>query len=339
MHIMFEQIRTGLIAIVLASGIAAAPALAQSQTGPVVTHTRPLPSFLSRIQPHEAVLGANAGTEIEYDLSARAALEDHQRLTTALSALAPQRPGTVDSYVVSIALDSDPVFGREAREAARVLGRRYDAEGRTIILAAPDGNGDDSLARGSLTSLSIALARVAEVMDPAEDVLILFATSHGLPTGIVYYYGDQGYGSMSPLRLSNLLGELRITNRLLIMNSCFSGTFLRSLATPTSVVISAAAADRASFGCTPSNDWSYYGDAFINRALRRPQSLSDAFNQARTKIAQWEGDIGITPSEPQIAVGSLASSWLGALEGRMPQTATSPVGRPAPEDARAASRR
>ncbi len=339
MHIMFEQIRTILIPIALALGIFAAPSSAQSQSAPVVTHTRPLPSFLSRVQPHEAVLGANAGTEIEYDLTARAALEDHQRLTTALSGLAPQRPGTVDSYVVSIALDSDPVFGREAREAARVLGRRYDAEGRTIVLAAPDGNGDDSLPRGSLTSLSIALARVAEVMDPAEDVLVLFATSHGLPTGIVYYYGDQGYGSMSPLRLSNLLGELRITNRLLIMNSCFSGTFLRSLSSPTSVVISAAAADRTSFGCTPSNDWTYFGDAFINRALRRPQPLNDAFNQARTKIGQWEGDIGITPSEPQISIGMQTAGWLGALEGRMPQSATAPVGRPAPEGTQAASRR
>ncbi|MGP1283788.1 MAG: C13 family peptidase [Parasphingopyxis sp.] len=316
-----------------------APAFAQSGTDGVVSHTRPLPSFLSRVQPHEAVLGANAGTEIEYDIGARAALDDHLRLSRALDGIAANRPGTVDAYVLSIALDSDPVFGREAREAARVLARRYDAEGRTIVLGAPDGNGDDSLPRGSFTSLSVALARIAEVMDPAEDVLILYATSHGLPAGIVYYYGDQGYGTMSGLRLSTLLGELRIANRLVIVNACFSGTFVPALSSPTSVVVAAAAPDRTSFGCAATNDWTYFGDAFVNRALRRPQPLADAFQQAQVKIAQWEGEIGMTSSEPQIWVGTQAGMWLDALENRMPQIATRPVGRPANGDVPARPRR
>lgn len=52
-----------------------------------------------------------------------------ERLSAAIAGLKPQRPGVVDAYVVSVGLDSDPVFGREAAEAARVLARRYDAEG------------------------------------------------------------------------------------------------------------------------------------------------------------------------------------------------------------------
>ena len=171
-----------------AAAVLFVPQFAGAQSGETgaVNHTRPLPSFLSRLQPHEVVLGANAGTEIEYDFGARDALDDHLRLSRALETLAPQRPGTVDAYVISVALDSDPIFGREAREAANVLARRYGAEGRTVTLAAADGNGDDSLPRGSFTALSIVLARIAEVMDPEEDVLVLYATSHGLPAGIVY---------------------------------------------------------------------------------------------------------------------------------------------------------
>jgi hypothetical protein len=333
-HPMIVRIALLLVVAMVVFLFTPQAASAQSGANDAVSHTRPLPSFLSRIQSHEVVLGANAGTQIEYDIGARAALADHLRLSGALEALAPQRPGTVDAYVLSIALDSDPVFGREAREAASVLAWRYDADGRTITLAAADGNGDDSLPRGSFTALSIALARIAEIMDPAEDVLILYATSHGLPAGIVYYYGDQGYGTMSPLRLSTLMGELRITNRLLIVNACFSGTFVRGLSSPTSVVVTASAADRTSFGCAVTNDWTYFGDAFINRSLRRPQSLNQAFAQAQTKIAQWEADIGITPSEPQIGIGSQASGWLNALEGRMPQSSTLPVGRPATGETR-----
>ncbi|WP_299324367.1 C13 family peptidase [Parasphingopyxis sp.] len=330
--------KLALFAVTAAIAWVAPPVSAQSDTDPAVSHTRPLPSFLSRVQPHEAVLGANAGTEFAYDIDPDDALADHRRLTDALAALAPQRPGTVDAYVLSIALDSDPVFGREAREAARVLARRYGADYRVITLAAPDGNGDASLPHGSLTALSITLARIAELMDPAEDVLIFYATSHGLPEGIVYYYGDQGYGTMSPLRLSTIMGQLRIANRLIIMNACFSGNFVRGLSSPTSVVVSAAAADRTSFGCTPTNDWTYFGDAFINRSLRRSQPLADAFEQARIKITQWESDIGMTPSEPQIAIGRQSGTWLDVLEGQMPQSATAPVGRPANADARPARR-
>src|SRR5690606_3024205 len=109
----------------------------------------------------------------------------------------PQRRGTVDAYVVAIALDSDPVFAREAREAGRVLSRRYDAAGRTITLAGPDGR-SGGLPKGSITSLTLALARIAELMDPNEDVLVLYSTSHGAPVGLAYHEGDTGYGILSP---------------------------------------------------------------------------------------------------------------------------------------------
>ena len=89
---------------------------------------------------------------------------DEQQVIRALAALAPQRPGTVDAYVLTIALDSDPVFAREAREAARVLAARYGAGGRTLTLAGPDGNRDDA-PHGSISGLRLALAHLGNVMD------------------------------------------------------------------------------------------------------------------------------------------------------------------------------
>ncbi|MFX5602815.1 hypothetical protein ABTD90_19915, partial [Acinetobacter baumannii] len=87
-----------------------------------------------------------------------------------------------------------------AREAARVLARRYDAAGHTIVLAGSDGTRDSDLPMGSPDNLSAALARVAELMDHDEDVLVLYTTSHGAPLGIVYNDADQGYGVISPNR-------------------------------------------------------------------------------------------------------------------------------------------
>ena len=75
--------------------------------------------------------------------------------------------------------DSDPVFAREARESGRVLARRYDAEGRTLVLAGPDGRGGATLPVGSISALTLALARVAEVMDRDQDALVLKAQPAG----------------------------------------------------------------------------------------------------------------------------------------------------------------
>jgi hypothetical protein len=95
------------------------------------------------------------------------------------------------------------------------------------------------------------------------------------------------------------------------------------------VIVTAAAADRTSFGCAAENDWTYFGDAFINRALRKPQPLTSAFAEAKSLVSSWEAQGGGQPSQPQLSVGANVSRWLDPLEKRMPKAATQPVGRPA----------
>lgn len=310
------------------AALALAP-VAQAQT---IEHTRPPPPFVGRMQPYEAVQGANSGMQIEVDRSALDELADHRRLSEALAGLEPQRPGVVDAYVLAIALDSDAVFGREVREAHSVLARRFDAEGRSIVLGSPDGDGSPALARGTPASLSIALARIAETMDREEDVLVLFTTSHGTPQGLFYHYGDQGFGGISPSRLATVLAEVGIRNRLIVVNACFSGIFVAGLANDDSAIISASSPGRTSFGCNPGNDWTFFGDAFVNRAMRVPQPLGAAFEQARDLVGEWEAERGLPASSPKFTIGRRALAWLRALEARMPRQATRPVGRPATEE-------
>ena len=312
--------RWGFAGFVICGLVLAAPAVAQ------VMHTRPSPLF-SGLPPVEAL--ANAGAQLEGDRPVGWALAEHRRMDRALAALQPQRKGVVDAYVVSLALDSDPVFGREAREAGRVLGRRYDAAGRTVVLAAPDGGGDDAHPRGSPEAFAAVLARIAELMDPAEDVLVVYTTSHGAPFGIVYSDGDSGSGVISPYWLWTTLGELKIRNRLLILSACFSGGFVPLLSSETSAIVTAAAADRTSFGCVSENDWTFFGDAMINHALRKGQPLAAAAAQASAMVGGWERQGGMIPSNPQVSIGTGVGRWLAPLEARMPKAETAPVGRPA----------
>jgi hypothetical protein len=255
-------------------------------------------------------------------------LEQRRRLAAALAQLQPQRSGTIDAYVVSIALDSDPVFAREAREAGRVLATRYDAVGRVLTLAGPDGERDD-LPRGSIDSLLVSIAHVAEVMDPEEDVLVLYTTSHGNQLGLAYHYGDTGYGVLSPARLAAALAEVGIERRILIISACYSGVFVAPLAGEHSAILTAAAAERSSFGCDPENDWTFFGDALINRAMRQPVPLAEVARTTSRTIAEWETQKRLLASLPQSAIGFGVNAWLPQLEARMPQVAGAPVGRPA----------
>jgi hypothetical protein len=299
---------------------------ASAQTYQPVRHNLPAPVFAGG--EAETQIQADMGIDVERDRPARWRLAEHRRLDAALAAVRPQRPGTVEAFVVVAALDSDPVFGREARETAKVLTRRYDAAGHAILLAGSDGTRDSDLPMGSPANLDLALARVAEVMDPAEDILILYTTSHGAPFGIYYNDGDQGYGAVSPTRLWNQLSTLGIRNRLILISACYSGVFVPMLSSDTTAIVTAAAADRPSFGCQADNDWTFFGDALVNIALRKPQPLAAAAQEAQTLIAGWEKQVELDPSTPQVAVGAGARRWLAALERALP-AATPRTGRAA----------
>ncbi|MEO6361036.1 MAG: C13 family peptidase, partial [Sphingomicrobium sp.] len=177
--------------------------------------------------------------------SAEEAASAQRRLDAALASFAPQRPGVVDAYVIAVSLNGDPVFGREAREAGKVLSRRFDAVGRTVVLAQDEGSSRAD-ATGSPVNLAHALIRVAQVMDRNEDVLVLYSTSHGARgSGLVYQAaGGEAVNALVPPRnLSKLFKQLGIKNRLVIIQACYSGQFIPALKSDSSIVLTAASAD------------------------------------------------------------------------------------------------
>lgn len=329
MPAMAKRTLTGFGSLTLVLAAAFAPGVA-AQTDPNVPpeHTAPFPNLGTGENRDELIESYELAPQLKRGEPARVLLEQRRRLTAALGNLEAQRRGTVDAYVVSIALDSDPVFAREAREAGRVLGQRYDATARTLTLAGPDGTRDD-LPRGSIESLLVSIAHIAELMDPGEDVLVLYTTSHGNQLGLAYHYGDTGYGVLSPTRLAGALEEVGIERRILIISACYSGVFVPALASADTAILTAAASERNSFGCEPENDWTFYGDALINRAMRQPQPLAAVAREANRMIAGWETSRRLLASLPQSAIGARVNEWLPALEARMPQVASAPVGRPA----------
>lgn len=253
------------------------------------------------------------------------------RIAAALGKLKPQRPGVIDAFVIVAALDADPVFGREAREAGRVLASRFDAGGRTIVLAEDEGEARADAA-GTPSNLALALARATTLMDGKEDVLVLYTTSHGTPrAGLNYKHPVHGDGVIAPDQLAAMLASQEPKNRLIILQACFSGQFIPALTSPRTVVATAASSMHSSFGCSADNDWTFFGHALINQAMRKADTFARQFRRAVVTIIGWEQKLGIQPSSPQIVIGKDTSAWLVALDSRAGAVPTTPVGRPPSE--------
>ena len=244
-------------------------------------------------------------------------------LEDAVAQLAPQRPGVADVYFVGAAgYASEDVFLNEVGLAAEVAGERLDAADRSLTLA-NNPRTVRSLPIASATALARTLREVGTRMDREEDFLFLFLTTHGSANHrLAMEFWPLQLAPVSPEALRAMLDEAGIRWRIVVVSACFSGGFVAPLADARTVVITAAAADRQSFGCGAASDLTWFGRAFFDEALRHAFSLRAAFERARTLIAERERAEGYQPSNPQMHVGAEIAPRLDALEQRLMRRAT-----------------
>jgi Peptidase C13 family len=233
----------------------------------------------------------------------------------ALTNLQPQRPGQVDVYLIVASLWGEPVFEREASEAEAILRDHFNADGRSILLSA-GGQGQRRYPAASPDNVSAAIGHVGATMDVNEDLAVIFITSHGQPNGaIAFSEPNRMSAAMRPVHFRDLLRQAGVRNRVVIVSACFSGAFIAPLMDDDTIVITAAQSDRSSFGCRPENDWTFFGDAYFNRAMRGGAALIPAFDQAKRQIERWEREQNLSPaSNPQRFIGARAQALLERAE-------------------------
>ncbi|MGE0741981.1 MAG: C13 family peptidase [Hyphomonadaceae bacterium] len=243
------------------------------------------------------------------------AAQHAQLMGDALEALQPQRPGQLDVYLITAALYGDPVFEREATQAEAIMRPHFGAEGRSIILAA-GGPGPRTYPPATANNIAAAIGRVGSLIDPNEDLVVVFLTSHGAPDGTAALREhNRMFGGLRPAHLSQMLAQASIRSRVVIVSACFSGQFIGPLANDDTIVLTAAAPDRSSFGCQPENEWTFFGDALFNNALRNGAPLIEGFDQAKVLIERWERERNMSPpSNPQRFVGARAEQLLRRAE-------------------------
>lgn len=220
----------------------------------------------------------------------------------AFAALPPQRPGVTDVYVVAFAGDgSNPVFLSEARQATEILSSALGARGALLLSNDPATRETALLAAPH--NLDAVMRRLGGTLDPNEDVLVTFFTSHGTQEGLALNFPPYLETLYPVPRVTAALGASGVRHQIVIVSACHSGVFVDPLKSPGAMIITAARADRVSFGCDPKRDWTYFGEAFFANALRSAPALPRAFDEAKRLIAAWERRDGLEPSEPQFWAG------------------------------------
>lgn len=232
-----------------------------------------------------------------------------------LDALQPERPGVIDLYALTVAGDaSQDVFLREVRKVSGLMQSRFDAKGRTLQLI-NSRHTHDSVPLASVTSVRESLFAVADRMNKDEDILFLFLTSHGSADHKFYLNNwPVKFQDFTPQVLREMLDQSGIRHRVLIVSACYSGGFVEALKNDDTLILTAAALDRTSFGCSNEAEWTYFGKAYFEDALPKTHSFIGAFEAAKPEIEKRERAENQEPSAPQIHVGANIRAKLEAFE-------------------------
>jgi hypothetical protein len=296
-----------VVLLALVVGAAGAVAIQRSQPAPALpASTSPVPDAASGADDASA-----SGLLPDADWPANAPSPEqviyaqHALMQRAIDRLRPRTTGKVNLYAVVFAGDgSERVFRNEAEYLARLLAQRFAAAGHVLVLE----NSPASLTTRPLatwSNLEATLAGVAKKMDPAQDILLVYLTTHGSEDHTLLVDMDPlPLDQIGADDLAGILAEQPFRHKVVIVNACYSGGFIPPLRGAGTMVITAARADRSSFGCGEQSELTWFGHALVVDALNRTADFRQAFSLAHGEVADWERRDRYQASDPQLWVGA-----------------------------------
>jgi hypothetical protein len=218
------------------------------------------------------------------------------------------RPSSSADKVLLIAGDSSlPVFdnavaGLRARLVAISRGRADITQ-----LSATPSLVAQHVAR--LATLSHVLSAIAAMRPSAGQGCFVFATSHGVRQAGLYLSARDEV--LTPRALDGALARgCGDAPTVVVISSCFSGAFAEGpMRRPNRIVLTAARADRTSFGCQAGRDYTVYDRCLLD-AVDRAATWTQAYALIRACVSAEETLENVLPSEPQ--------AWFGAALQRTP---------------------
>lgn len=175
------------------------------------------------------------------------------------------------------------------------------------LLSATPGarQGAGSGAVAEPASAERVLARVAGLRPGPGEGCFVFITSHGQRgDGIWLAYSGE---FLRPAELARALsaGCARAPT-VVIASGCFTGGFT-AMRAPNRIILTAARADRPSFGCAVERTYAVFDECLL-ASLPREATWRAVVGTTRSCVRERERELQATPSEPQATFGAKVSN-------------------------------
>jgi hypothetical protein len=250
-----------------------------------------------------------------WDAGERLLFDQAERVDRAVGRVEPREAGRPNVFFVGFAgYGEQRVFAEEVGLAARVVGSRYGSGSRSVRLI-NDQRDSTAYPLATMSGLRRALLGVAQRMNLEDDILFLVLSSHGSEGAqLSVQNGGLPLQQLSGPDLADAIRDAGIRWKVIVISACYAGGFIDSLKDERSIILTAAASNRTSFGCSDDRDLTYFGEAFFRDALPGASSLRAAFTQANTVIGAREDEEGVEASDPQAFFGAALERYIGQLE-------------------------
>jgi hypothetical protein len=211
----------------------------------------------------------------------------HRRLFYIGLALYPEQWSRND--VVDLA---DALRGNSTLEVVPLIASNYsDGDKREYPVA------DDAAIAG--------LIRTAAEHAGPNDLVFVHISTHGGPGVLARQVEGGPQDVIREFELGQMLSPLDGHPTIIAVSACYSGSLIRGLKSRDRIIITAARADRSSFGCAAESRHTFFGDAELRGFGLRGRSLHQAFIVITDEVSAMEQARHYgPPSQPQISIGA-----------------------------------
>ena len=152
------------------------------------------------------------------------------------------------------------------------------------------------------TLQALALSFTQLNIRPEQDACLFYVSSHGKQGDGVYMKRVHD-GQLTPAQLNTALNWTCGTAPTVVMvSACYSGQFIQPLRADNRIIMTAASAQRPSFGCSEAQEYTFWDGCVIDN-FERSSTWENLYTNVKQCIAQKEQQLGYPASQPQAYFG------------------------------------
>jgi hypothetical protein len=210
-------------------------------------------------------------------------------------------PAAAHWQVVLVAGDrAEPVFDNGVAALYNRLAALGVPAANIHRLSANPGYGDPSVEPATANRI---LQRIAALQTRSGDRCLVFVTSHGQRGRGIWLAAAGEFLQPAPLAQALSVGCGRVPT-VVIVSGCYSGSFAGpAMRAPNRIILTAARADRPSFGCQADRTYTVYDECLLD-AIPRSATWRNVADQTLACVGRREQEMRVQPSQPQVSVGA-----------------------------------